>query len=813
MLINYFQLALRHLAKNRTYAAINIIGLAVGIASVLLIFRMVYYEMSFDYFQSKYDRIYRVVTNDFSPTEGENFTPGIPLPVQDVMQQSIPQFERFTRMHQFWPTVTIPDAKGEPLGPKFLTDEERESASFAEADILEILDWQWLGGDPHTGLTAPDCGVINEHSAIKYFGSWQAALGKTILVDNVFPLRIQAVFKDIPVNSDFQFYMLASYETLKKHAKDYNYDPNWGNTSSNDQVYVLLRDVQQFDAANAQLALIGQEHYKENLKTLDKRVHVLQPLSALHFDQDYGGSFGTHATNKSRLWVLSMIGALILAMAAFNFVNLATAQAAKRSREVGVRKSLGGHRYQLIGQFMGETGVIVLFSVVLGGLIAWLSAPFLKYISDVPDQLAFFTNPAVWLFLVATTLLVTFLSGFYPALILSGFEPVRALKNNITAHTIGGVSVRKLLVMLQFIIAQGLIIGTLITVSQMQFLQNMDLGFKPQQVYVIDGISSDSSSLLRFEHFKNELKKIPNVGSVSFSSDVPSSNNNWSSNFALGSSEDAPFSTFMKYVDADYFKTYQIKTIAGRELMPSDTAREVMVNETLLKKLGYSDPQEAIGILFKIGSSKLRPVVGVVKDFTANSAKDPMKPIVILSRQEYYSKAGILIASANVGPTIRQIEATFNQVFPEQVFDGEFMDEKIADFYQDDARFSALCKGFAGLAILISCLGLYGLAALMAAQRTKEIGIRKVLGASVVSILTLLSREFMILVVLAAIIAIPLAYFAMQAWLQDFVYRTTLPWWIFAGTVGLTCLVALITIGIQILSAARSNPVKALRSE
>jgi len=269
----------------------------------------------------------------------------------------------------------------------------------------------------------------------------------------------------------------------------------------------------------------------------------------------------------------------------------------------------------------------------------------------------------------------------------------------------------------------------------------------------------------------------------------------------------------MKYVDADYFKTYQIKTIAGRELMASDTAREVMVNETLLKKLGYSDPQEAIGKLFKIGSSKLRPVVGVVQDFTANSAKDPMKPIVILSRKEYYSKAGILIASANVGPTIRQIEATFNQVFPEQVFDGEFMDEKIADFYEDDARFSALCKGFAGLAILISCLGLYGLAALMAAQRTKEIGIRKVLGASVVSILTLLSREFMILVVLAAAIAIPLAYFAMQAWLQDFVYRTTLPWWIFAGTVGLTCLVALITIGIQILSAARSNPVKALRSE
>lgn len=813
MLINYFQLALRHLVKNRTYAVINITGLAIGIAAVLLIFRIVHYEMRFDRFQSKYDRIYRIVTNDFSPTEGENYTSGIPLPAQDLMQQSIPQFERFTRMHQFWPTVAIPDAQGGLLGPKFLTDEEQESAAFAESDLLNILDWQWLGGDPHTGLTAPDCGIINERTAIKYFGSWQAALGKTVLIDNVFQMRIQAVFKDIPVNSDFQFYLLASYETLKKHAVDYNYTPNWGNTSSNDQAYVLLNDVQQLDAATAQLALIGQENYKENLKTLEKRVHVLQPLSALHFDLDYGGSFGTHTTNRSRLLILAMIGVLILAMAAFNFVNLATAQAAKRSREVGVRKSLGGHRSQLIGQFMGETGVIVSFSVVLGGIIAWFCTPFLKYISDVPDQLAFLTNLSVWLFLVATTLLVTFLSGFYPALILSGFEPVRALKNNITAHTIGGVSVRKLLVMLQFIIAQGLIIGTLVTVSQMNFLQNMDLGFNPKLVYVIDGISSDSISLQRFEYFKNELQKIPNVSSVSFSSDVPASNNNWSSNFALGSSEDAPFSTYMKYVDADFFKTYQLKTIAGREIMPSDTAREVMVNETLLKKLGYSNPQEAIGKLFKIGSSKLKPVVGVVKDFTANSAKDAMKPIVILSQKRFYNKAGIQITSKQVGPTIQQIEATFNRIFPEQVFDGEFMDEKITDFYQDEARFSALCKGFAGLAILISCLGLYGLAALMAAQRTKEIGIRKVLGASVWSILTLLSREFMVLVALAAVIAIPLAYFMMQAWLQDFVYRTTLPWWIFAGTVGLTGLVALITIGIQILSAARSNPVKALRSE
>jgi ABC-type antimicrobial peptide transport system permease subunit len=319
--------------------------------------------------------------------------------------------------------------------------------------------------------------------------------------------------------------------------------------------------------------------------------------------------------------------------------------------------------------------------------------------------------------------------------------------------------------------------------------------------------------LTRFERFKAELKNIPHVQSVSLCSDMPASNNNWASNFALNSTKDAPFSTFMKFVDADYFDTYGLRLIAGRALEPSDTIREVIVNQTLLKKLGITDPNEAIGKPFRMGGRRPCPVVGVVADFTANTARDEMRPMMLTTRKRFYSNVGIKLEPGNMAATTGQIQHLYEQVFPEQVFDGEFMDAKIAKFYKDEERFSALCKGFAALAILISCLGLYGLAALMAAQRTKEIGVRKVLGASVTSVVTLLSKDFLLLVIIAAFMAVPLAWYAMGIWLEDFQYRTPLSWWIFALTVLLACAVALLTVGIRTWSAARANPVKSLRSE
>lgn len=809
MLQNYFRLALRHLLKNRTYAAINIAGLAVGVAACLLIFRLVHYELSFNSTFKNADRIGRIVTNDFSNTEGEAFTPGIPVPAMDEMQHKVTPFAQFARIHTMWPTVTIPVEPGSLLGRKFPTDDEKETAIFTEPSFFAVFDWPWLTGDASV-LTQPNAVVLTEKMAEKCFGTWQMAVGQTIVLDNALLLTVRGVVANAPPNSDFQCHLFVSYEAVKNSGDLYYFSPDWGSTSSNDQAFALLSDAGQADAANAALAQIGQEHYKS---PRGKRTHAFQPLSQFHYDERYGSPAGTHVTKKNRLWVLSMIGALVLIMACFNFVNLATAQAASRSREVGVRKSLGGGRPQLVKQFMGETFVIVAFSVVAGSALALLCAPLLQYISDVPGSQPFLSNPAVLIFLLATTGVVTLLGGFYPALVLSGFEPVKALKNTITSSTVGGVSLRKALVVSQFVIAQALIIGTLVTISQMNFLRNMDLGFKPELIYVIQGIGSDSSSQQRLESFKNDLKALPAVTSVSFSSDVPSSGNNWASNFAFNSTEDAPFNTYMKIVDADYFETYGLDIVAGRALQPSDTTREYLVNELLLKKLGVTNPEEALGKNLRMGGGRPRPVAGVVRDFTANSAREEMKPMIIFSRKTHYSTAGIKMEPANIEATTAAVQRLFEQAFPEQVFDGQFFDEKIAEFYRDESRFSALCKGFAALAIFISCLGLYGLATLMAIQRTKEIGIRKVLGASVSSVVGLLSRDFLLLVFAAAVIAIPLAYYAMNAWLQDFIYRTPMSWWLFAGTVGLALTVALLTVGLRTWSTARANPAKSLKSE
>ncbi|MFN8302113.1 MAG: ABC transporter permease [Saprospiraceae bacterium] len=812
MFRNYFSLAVRHLLKNRTYSVINILGLAIGIAACLLIFRLVHYELSFDTFRPNYERICRVVTHEHTPNDSEASTAGIPLPAMDAMQAAVPQFEAFARVHSMWPTITVPESPGSLLGRKYATNDEQEVGVFVEPSFFRIIQWEWLAGEPDMALGPVNSAVLTEKMAKKCFGSWQLAIGKNLVLDNAVLVTVNGIIADPPANSDFQFHMLVSYNTLKANDKLYFYTPDWGSISSNDQAYVLLRDAGQFQAANTVLAGVGREEYRKNDPT-NLKTHVLQPLAQLHFDERYGSHFGTHMSSKSRLGILSVVGFLVLAMACFNFINLATAQAAGRSREVGVRKTLGGSRGQLVAQFMGETLLIVGVSVGAGAMLALLLSPLLKKISDVPDQQAFLTQPAVLGFMALTTVVVTLFSGFYPALVLAGFNPVKALKNNITTRTAGGFSLRKALVITQFVIAQGLIISTLVTISQLNYLRDMDMGFKPDLVYVIEGINPDSVSLPRYETFKQQLLQIPAVESVGYGNDRPASNNVWDSNFAFNSINDAPFSVSLKFVDPDYVKTYGLRLVAGRMLEPSDTIREVLVNETLLRKLGVSNPQDALGKNFRIGGRRPVPVVGVLADFHSGTARDEIRPFAFMTRKSRYYTAGIKIRPENMTATTAKIQQVFDANFPEQVFDGGFLDDKIAAFYRDDERLSALCKGFALLAILISCLGLYGLASLLAVQKTKEIGVRKVLGASVGSVVALLSKDFLLLVLLAAILAIPAAWWAMSRWLQEFVYRAPLSVWIFAGTVGLSALVAFLTVGLQTWKAARVNPVKSLRSE
>jgi putative ABC transport system permease protein len=811
MLATYLKLALRNLSNNRLYSAINIVGLAIGIAACLLIFRMVHYELSFNKHYQHFERIVRVYTRVQGPEDGVGYTTGIPIPAMDAIENTVTQFEHFARIKEIWPTISVPDPTSGVVVRKFNTNHLNELGIFAEPAFFKIFDWQWLAGDPVTALSEPCTIVLNKKMAEKCFDTWQAALGKTVLMDNAVLLTVKGVVEDAPNNCNFPFHVMVSYETLKKHKDLYFYGTDWGSTSSNDQVYALLHDPGQLAAANEVLATVGQVEYKKENPNFSKK-HELQRLADLHYD-DRLGINGSHVISKSRLWVLSLVGMLILIMACFNFINLATVLAARRAKEVGVRKTLGGSYGQLIRQFMGETTLIVLFAVVLGIALATLFAPMLQHISEVPATLPFFSNPVIWGFLVTVTILVSLLSGFYPALVLASYNPIKALKSNTAPNGAGGGGLRKSLVVLQFAIAQGLIIATFVTVSQLDYIRKADLGFQPDLVYTFR-IDNDSISSPRFETFKQKLLQLPSVESASFGNDPPASGNYWQSNFALGrGAQDALFNTSIKYCEPDYFKTYSLKLVAGRGLEPSDTAREVIVNQTLLRKLSIVDPNEVLGKELRLGGRRWLNIVGVVQDFHSHSLHEALEPIIMTTRKEFYNVVGVKIRPENMDATTAAIQKTFDEMFPEQIFDGQYFDESIANFYRSEQRFSLTCKGFAVLAILISCLGLFGLASLIAVQKTKEIGIRKVLGASVGSVVGLLSRDFLLLVLISFLVAAPLAWWGMHSWLEDFAYRVGIGWQLFAATGILAIIVAMGAISFQAVRAALANPVESLRNE
>jgi putative ABC transport system permease protein len=811
MLSNNLKLALRNLRNQKGFAVLNILGLAVGIAAVLLIFRIVHYELSYNKNFQNYDRIVRVVTNDVNIDGEQGFTRGMPLPAMTAVKNTVPQLTATSRIKEYWPTILVPNPNGGPALKKFGVEQEQISF-FVEPEFFQIFDFQWLAGEKSTALNEPNALVLTKTMATRCFDKWENAMGQTLLIDND-PMVVKAVVADPPENCDLPINLVVSYATILSNKEKFEYTEEWGSTSSNDQQFALLADVAQLEAANILVGQVGQKEYSdEGRNSRSSRKHLLQPFSELHYDDRYGTS-AKHVISKSRLWVLSSIGFLVLLMACFNFINLSTAQALRRSKEVGVRKTLGGSRGNLFGQFMFETALVVFFAVTIGALLAWAASPLLEQISEVPTELPFLSQPIVYGFLAVIGLSVTLLSGFYPALVLAGFNPIRALKNDASERSVGGASVRKGLVVLQFMIAQALVVGTIITLGQLDYVRNMDLGFKKDLVYTF-GINGDSLSQSKLAGLKQRFLLIPGVESVAFGSDQPASGSTWASNFAFGrGTEDQKFSTTMKFCDADFQKTYGLQLLAGRWLEPSDTTKEFVVNETLLKKVGIKNPEEAIGKELRLGRNRWRNVVGVVKDFHAHSAHRTVEPMVMASNLKRMYSAGVKISNQNISKTTAAIQREFDNTYPEQVFDPTFFDESIAEFYIAENRFSATCKGFGILAIFISCLGLLGLATHAAQRRTKEIGVRKVLGASVLGITGLLAKDFLKLVLIAILIASPIAYYFMDKWLADFAYRIDIQWWmfVFAGIGAIA--IAFTTVSFQSLKAALANPVKSLRSE
>lgn len=810
----FFKTAIRSLRKNKSFTLINVAGLGVGIAASLLIFLVIHHELSYDGYQTYKDRIYRVVVDKKNRSNGalEETHRGVPTPLPFALRQDFPGFEKVAALTGLGQAqIYVPGVKGLEDEKRF---KENEGLFFTEPGIFDLFDFDWLAGNG-TGLTAPNTGVITESMARNYFGSAEAAIGKTI---EFWSFRnkvlIKGVFKDLPANTDVPIRMGISFATLNNMVPpDYfTSTENWKWVNEGLQCFVLLPEGGSITPATAQLPGFVKKYYPIDQNTRLSMELKFQPLKNIHLNNDYG-TFAGDALSVKELWSLGLIGAFLLLVACINFINLATAQSVNRAREIGVRKVLGSNRSQLIRQFLQETGFITLLALVLGVLLAIITLPLLVNLLNKQLSVHMLYHPTVLLFMAAVMLVVTFLAGFYPALVVSGFKPVTIFKHKLTAKSIGGISLRRGLVVFQFVIAQLLVIGTIVVVKQMQFFRNRSMGFAKEGIALID-LPSDSSLKVKYPLLKQRMQAISGVQDASLCWNAPATL--WSAENDLYFNHDPaklPYKITMQFGDTSYFSTFDLKLAAGRIPFHNDTAREFLVNETAVRQLGFASADAVIGKTISFDGTNWFPIVGVLRDFNTRSLHVKVPPMAISNAYDLYTTLAVRMGREQMSHTLTQMQKVFREVYPTYMYDLSFFDEKIERFYRTEAATAQLFKLFAILAIFISCLGLYGLVAFMAVQKTKEVGIRKVLGASVQSIVYLFSKEFTVLIVIAFLIAAPTGYYFMHAWLQDFYYHVSIGWGVFILAIVFSIAIAWITVGYKAIKAALVNPVQSLKTE
>jgi putative ABC transport system permease protein len=799
MLNNYLKTALQNLRSHKAYLAINTIGLAVGIGACLLIFLLIHYETSFDDFHKNKEQIYRVVAATKTQA-GMNYSKATAFPVAQALRIDYPQLEHVARIY-------VRDGKQVTLiNDDAITPQKhfKETVFFAEPEFFDIFNFPFLAGNPKTALSEPNTAVLTQETAEKYFGDWHTAIGKFINCENDGVCKVTGILKNIPGNTNFPLQVVLSFETSRQE----DISTDWVAQDGSLNTFLVLPKNTTAPQFNKDLKAFVEKHTPAEYVN---HGYIVQPLSEMHYDSRFGTYSGS-TFSKTLITALSLIGIFLLIIACINFINLATAQAVNRSKEVGIRKVLGSSKKQLVIQFLCETFLITLASVVIAILCAFIALPLLNNLlhTSVVIQPGF----SLVAFLFSIIIVVTFLSGLYPAIVLSGFNPIAVLKSKLTSKTTGGLSMRRVLVVFQFTIAQALILGTLIVVSQMNFFQNASMGFDKDAIVTVP-LANDSARLFKADALKIQLQQQAGIKNVSLSAFTPIDKAGWDGDFTFGNSvKKSDFNPEFKWADADYFKTYNIRFVAGGPYKQADTINGFVVNELMVKKLGIKNPEDIIGKKITIWDGTITaPVVGVVKNFNGNSLEKQMKPIMLGSFRQVYRLINIKIQPQQVKQTLAAIEKLWNETYPGFDYEYQFLDDKIASLYRQESRLSQLYQIFAGIAIFISCLGLYGFVSFMAVQRTKEVGIRKVLGASVINIVYLLSREFTVLIGVAFLIATPIAYYFMHQWLQKFAYRANIGVGLFLLTILIAEIIAWLTVGYQAIKAAVANPVESLRSE
>jgi putative ABC transport system permease protein len=805
MIKNYFIIAFRNLLRNKSYTFINVAGLALGITTCIIIFLIIKREVSFDKAFANSENIYRIVreAKDASGVEKTTITP---YPLGKALKNDFPDLISTQFHFEDQSLMTIGSEKTRV-----------ENIAFADPDFFDVFNFEVLSGNPKKDLADPGKVFLTEEFA-------QTLLdknAKTIKLDNLLELEIVGIIRTPKTPTHIKVNMIASLATLtpelSKEYLGFSID-QWGLNASG-YTYIVLPSTETQASMEEKFSAIVQKYYRP--EEASRQTYLLQSLSKIHFDTEFSENPGTTSTSPSTLIILAFIGAFILLVACVNFINLSTALSVHKSKEVGVRKTLGAQQTQLTIQYLSEAFLLTLCAAIISvGIAEWI-APLIGNFLERDVQLNLLSNPQLILFLIGIVIFTALFSGFYPAIVLARFNPVKALKSRLSTHDNSPVALRKVLVVAQFFIAQVLIICTLVVSSQLSFFRNTSLGFAKEAVI---NISIPDNDIVKLEALRNRLQTDPDVKGVSFSLGAPISDNQFGTGMFLTDKGDADrYSMKLKLADPQYKDVYGIELLEGRWFLESDEKLanlkgeerqwSYVLNEEAVKQLGFSSPKEIIGKNITIGFNNISgPVIGVVKNFHTASLQYDIESVVLLPFNFYYD-AGIKISTANTAATIKNIEEAWSQQFPEYLFDYTFLDEYVGRQYREEERMFALFEVFAGIAIFIGCLGLYGLASFMAQQKTKEIAIRKTLGASVSHIITLFSRDFVLLVLIAFGLAIPVAWYAMNLWLEDFAFQVEITWIVFAIGIASTLGITLLTVGYRSLRAAIANPVDALKSE
>ncbi|MBX2943065.1 MAG: ABC transporter permease [Cyclobacteriaceae bacterium] len=805
MLTNHLKIAIRTLLKFKEYAVINLIGLGLGITTGIFILLYVSDELSFDRFHVNGDRVYRVGT-DVADIKTGVVTSSMETngwPVGALLKEEYPEVE-----------AVIYTRNGSSLPVMYEGKRQEERIFFASGDFFKLFSFSFLEGDPTTALTQPYSIVITETLEKKYFKD-QSALGKTMVLADTLSFLVTGVLKDLPSQSHMQFGALLSFDTFALLDKDFSFEDGWGNL--NVRNYVLLKEDVNREAFFSKAKNLYMDHVKEDLEKYGMYLYLgFEPLTDIYLKSNRGNGMGPSGS-IDRVYLVSGIAIFVTLLACINFVNLTTARSTYRAKEVGLRKVSGSSRAALIRQFLSESFIMIMASLLFALVLVAMLAPLFNDLMEKNYDVLSLLQPQFIGSMVALLIAITILSGYYPAFVLSGLRPVEVLKGKL--HTSArGIQLRRALVVFQFMISATLIIFTLVINRQLDFMKNRDLGFQGDQIIVVDVSKLPSTKFIKPASFKNDLRSLSGVQNVTFSNALPGKPG-WVGQWARAEEKSADESVGVEYmsIDEDYLGTLGLKLVAGRNFdlsRPAELDEGLIINETTVNAMGWESPEDAIGK--KITSPSQQPsgiVIGVVKDYNEFGLQKNVYPMAMDYAPENSRYFAIKYDAANTENILGNISELWKKYYEGYDFEYFFLNENFERQYFAEQRLAKVFNVFSAGSIVIAVIGLFGLVSFMVVTRTKEIGIRKVLGANIFSILRLLAGEFVGLVLIANLIAFPIVWYFANEWLEGFAYRTTLSLLLFVLPLIGALVITLITVGAQTLKAAMTEPVKSLRHE